>query len=247
MSMSDVEIPEEDSPQAASVCEEPHEAAVEKNRDNDDNDDQAADDRIAEAFRKEFMNAVSERQRKKTAPSQAPTRVPGGKKEEELNGPKLAGSRSARAAMRDNLRHPRVAGTPGRYTTVDTPSSSKPGNQRFTEFGALTEWIDGATIQTTAENGDGEASEDSTGFAWDLYHHTLELFSLLIPLILARPGLCNNREHEKSLKGSLGRLFLWGDGFRGGKLETVLHESENLRESIIESLAAIAKILLFSK
>jgi hypothetical protein len=67
------------------------------------NDDQAADDRIAEEFRREFMDAVSQRQRKKAAPSQPPSRGPGGKKEEELKGPKLGGSRSARAAMRETL------------------------------------------------------------------------------------------------------------------------------------------------
>lgn len=67
------------------------------------NDDQAADDRIAEAFRREFMDAVSQRQRKKTAPVQPPSRTVGGKKEEELKGPKLGGSRSARAAMRETM------------------------------------------------------------------------------------------------------------------------------------------------
>jgi len=67
------------------------------------NDDQAADDRIAEAFKKEFMDSVSQRQKKKAAPPAAPTRTVGGKKEEELKGPKLGGSRSARAAMRETL------------------------------------------------------------------------------------------------------------------------------------------------
>ena len=47
------------------------------------------------------MDAVSERQRKKPVPA-APTRGAGVKKEEELlKGPKLGGSRSARAAMRE--------------------------------------------------------------------------------------------------------------------------------------------------
>ena len=63
--------------------------------------DGEADDQIAEAFRREFMDAVSERQRKKAAPA-PPVRGPGGKKEEEvMKGPKLGGSRSARAAMRE--------------------------------------------------------------------------------------------------------------------------------------------------
>ena len=68
------------------------------------NDDQAADDRIAEAFRKEFMDAVSARQRKKAVPAQPPSRTAAGKKEEEImKGPKLGGSRSARAAMRETM------------------------------------------------------------------------------------------------------------------------------------------------
>ncbi|PVH88362.1 hypothetical protein DL98DRAFT_648503 [Cadophora sp. DSE1049] len=68
------------------------------------NDDQAADDRIAEEFRRDFLDQVSARQRKKAAPAQPPARGPGGKKEEELmKGPKLGGSRSARAAMREAM------------------------------------------------------------------------------------------------------------------------------------------------
>jgi len=68
------------------------------------NDDQAADDRIAEAFRKEFMDAVSARQRKKGVQVQPPSRNVGGKKEEDvMKGPKLGGSRSARAAMRETM------------------------------------------------------------------------------------------------------------------------------------------------
>lgn len=70
------------------------------------NDDQAADDRIAEAFRREFMDAVSQRQRKKVVPAQPPARGPGNKKTEEelMKGPKLGGSRSARAAHMNMLK-----------------------------------------------------------------------------------------------------------------------------------------------
>ncbi|RDL36637.1 uncharacterized protein BP5553_05989 [Venustampulla echinocandica] len=71
---------------------------------NPGDNDQAADDRIAEAFRREFMDAVSARQRKKANPAPPPSRTVAGKKEEELmKGPKLGGSRSARAAMRETM------------------------------------------------------------------------------------------------------------------------------------------------
>ncbi|WEW57949.1 hypothetical protein PRK78_003416 [Emydomyces testavorans] len=58
-------------------------------------DDQAADDRIAEQFRRDFLDAIQSRRRgarsknTKTSKSDAP------------RGPKLGGSRSARAAMRE--------------------------------------------------------------------------------------------------------------------------------------------------
>lgn len=64
--------------------------------------DEAADERIAEKFRREFMDAMAERrnQRRKLP---APPPRPGAKQEEILRGPKLGGSRNARAAMRDLL------------------------------------------------------------------------------------------------------------------------------------------------
>ncbi|PBP22380.1 hypothetical protein BUE80_DR006726 [Diplocarpon rosae] len=44
-------------------------------------------------FRRDFLDAVSQKQRKKSAPSQQTARGPGGKKEEELmKGPKLGGT-----------------------------------------------------------------------------------------------------------------------------------------------------------
>lgn len=62
------------------------------------NDDQAADDRIAEQFRREFMDAISSRRQKA---AQTTKKAPGAKADEKPKGPKLGGSRSARAAMRE--------------------------------------------------------------------------------------------------------------------------------------------------
>ncbi|KAH6854426.1 hepatocellular carcinoma-associated antigen 59-domain-containing protein [Chaetomium sp. MPI-CAGE-AT-0009] len=64
-------------------------------------EDGAADDRIAEEFRREFMDAMAQRNRRRRPAQPA---KPGAKKQEEvLKGPKLGGSRNARAAMRDLL------------------------------------------------------------------------------------------------------------------------------------------------
>ncbi|KAF9876448.1 hypothetical protein CkaCkLH20_05856 [Colletotrichum karsti] len=62
-----------------------------------------ADDRIAEEFRREFMDAMVQRQQKKKATA-PPARVGARKADEDvLRGPKLGGSRNSRAAMRDLL------------------------------------------------------------------------------------------------------------------------------------------------
>jgi hypothetical protein len=66
-----------------------------------DGEDVAADDRIAEEFRREFMEAMAQRNRRRIRPQNAKPAVK--KKEEILRGPKLGGSRNARAAMRDLL------------------------------------------------------------------------------------------------------------------------------------------------
>ncbi|KAL4939645.1 hypothetical protein BDV06DRAFT_33246 [Aspergillus oleicola] len=58
--------------------------------------DQAADDRVAEQFRRDFMDALQSRRR---VARTKPTKQPG--KTEAPKGPKLGGSRSARAAMRE--------------------------------------------------------------------------------------------------------------------------------------------------
>ncbi|KAL1958072.1 hypothetical protein VTO42DRAFT_5112 [Malbranchea cinnamomea] len=68
------------------VYEEPEKPQVD--------DDQAADDRIAEQFKREFLEAIQARRR-------ARARNTKGGKGDAPRGPKLGGSRSARAAMRE--------------------------------------------------------------------------------------------------------------------------------------------------
>ena len=64
-------------------------------------DNQAADDRIADQFRRDFMEAIQNRRR--TMRARAATNKVNKKatKPEASRGPKLGGSRSARAAMRE--------------------------------------------------------------------------------------------------------------------------------------------------
>lgn len=70
-----------------------------------DEDELGADERIAEDFKRDFLEAMSQRRqaRKRTVPTNAPRPGPKKIEGEYLKGPKLGGSRNARAAMRDIL------------------------------------------------------------------------------------------------------------------------------------------------
>lgn len=59
--------------------------------------DLGADERLAEQFRQEFLDAMASR-RQAAKPAKL---KPGQKEEEKLKGPKLGGSRSQRAVMRE--------------------------------------------------------------------------------------------------------------------------------------------------
>ncbi|OAA56580.1 mRNA splicing factor RNA helicase [Niveomyces insectorum RCEF 264] len=61
------------------------------------------DDRIAEQFRREFMEAVAQRMRRKRKPLGPPAKPKVRNEEEILRGPKLGGSRNVRSVMRDKL------------------------------------------------------------------------------------------------------------------------------------------------
>ena len=62
-------------------------------------DDQAADDRIAAQFRRDFVDAIQSRRRVGRTKN---NNNPKAAKPEAPRGPKLGGSRSARAAMRES-------------------------------------------------------------------------------------------------------------------------------------------------
>ena len=111
-------------------------------------------------------------------------------------------------------------------------------------IGKVVEWIDGTTIHrsTDAENGEGATA----GFAWSLYDLNLKLLTKLIPII-ARNIPTISRKDVKALKQSLGNLFLVGDGFRDGRLESVLEESDDLKETLVSSLVEIGRLLISSE
>lgn len=109
--------------------------------------------------------------------------------------------------------------------------------------GKVVEWIDGATIHRSGDPGeDGAAS----GFAWILYDLDLKILTELVPILL-NGFLKSSCKDVKALKQSLGDLFLWGDGFRDGRLEKVVEESEDLEKALVSSLVGLGKLLVSSE
>ena len=85
------------SPPVVEVYDEPAAASAGP---SDDEDAEAADERVAEQFRREFLDA-QQAKRKRQPPAPTTAKGKDAAKESKSKGPKLGGSRSARAAMRE--------------------------------------------------------------------------------------------------------------------------------------------------
>ena len=87
---------------------------AESSSESEDQDDEAADERLAEEFRRDFMEALAARQQRgsNTANNATPGGPTGqaGAKAKAPKGPKLGGSRSARAAMHAKEKEKEKAG-----------------------------------------------------------------------------------------------------------------------------------------
>ncbi|KAJ4551148.1 hypothetical protein HRR93_003670 [Exophiala dermatitidis] len=85
-----------------------------KGLNGDDAEAGDADERLAEQFRQEFMDAMAERHHRHKASGQSKT---AGAAEKEPRGPKLGGSRAARAKMAQMLQQQREQQQPGQSST----------------------------------------------------------------------------------------------------------------------------------
>jgi hypothetical protein len=112
------------------------------------------------------------------------------------------------------------------------------------QIGKVVEWIDGATVDRSTEFDDGKSA--TVGFAWSLYDLNLKLLTKLIPIV-SRDILTISCKDVKALKQSLGNSFLWGDGFHDGGLESILEESDDLKETVVSSLVGIGMLLISSE
>jgi hypothetical protein len=119
----------------------------------------------------------------------------------------------------------------------------------FTRNGeaSLQEWIDGPYIHASVTSRlrlPRATCSDPTrdGITWRLWELCLSLFTTLRPLIIdGTPDI--DAFATVYWKDILGTLFVWGDGFRNGQLDLVLQDSDDLQNTILADLGAIAIIL----
>lgn len=95
--------------------------------------------------------------------------------------------------------------------------------------------ISGLHLRTQASN--------KAGFAEIFYVDCLTFFAALSTKICKTTHTVD----ECSLDEELGRFYLWGESFRDGKLDMILENSPDLKNTVLKFITAVGSILLRSK
>jgi hypothetical protein len=77
--------------------------------------------------------------------------------------------------------------------------------------------------------------------AWQLHQESIGLFVELSGFLA---GSVQLHDYENDLQDDLGRLFLWGESFGGGRLDNILAGSAELRVAVLELSTTISKALI---
>ena len=102
------------------------------------------------------------------------------------------------------------------------------------------EWLDGRSSSAFDKTLKHDDDEDQN-FAARLYSLCLHL---LLSLCQREQNIPSKRQKVSNLKEELGKLYLWGEAFRSGKLDRALEYSDDVRANVLDSLGDIGKILL---
>ena len=110
-----------------------------------------------------------------------------------------------------------------------------------TSLGRLitTEWIDGNSIKRSQPTA-FETDIVNLDFEEELYGTLLAVFAQVCRTHSKTIPLLKQRQNKEAL----GRLHLWGRDFQDGKLACVLAQSDDLRNTVIELLGQVGKVIL---
>jgi hypothetical protein len=101
----------------------------------------------------------------------------------------------------------------------------------------LKSWIDGTVTQQV------DSSAITSGINWQLYDTSLTVLKYLVK----RTGKVPKPWCKYELSHSLTKLFLWAEGYDGGRLDKVIQRSECLGNTILEFLTNIARLVVEGK
>lgn len=122
---------------------------------------------------------------------------------------------------------------------TSTSTTSRHGQKSWTQ-----EWLDSHLHASPGSKGTlPENFVDDQGFATRLY--TLCLY-LLRYLCRQEQNISSKSHHTSALKEELGRLYLWGEAFKDGKLDRALEYCDDVRGNVLDSFRDIGKLLLRS-
>lgn len=79
------------------------------------------------------------------------------------------------------------------------------------------------------------------GIATEIYLACVDLLSTLFQAVKVKHSHARNHPDLVTMRESLTRLYLWGEGMDGGRLELCLEYDEDLRNIVIEQLKIIAR------
>ncbi|MCJ1393645.1 hypothetical protein MMC18_006520 [Xylographa bjoerkii] len=102
-----------------------------------------------------------------------------------------------------------------------------------------TEWIDGNSIKRSQPVASDEDFVN-LDFAEELYGTLLSVFAQICRTCAKTFSSSKQRQNKEAL----GRLHLWGRDFQGGKLACILAQSDDLRDTVIDLLGQIGRVVL---
>jgi hypothetical protein len=109
---------------------------------------------------------------------------------------------------------------------------------RFVESTAeVNDWIEDQQQSSTS---DGCKVNPDVGFASNLFEACLQFFKELSKCYRDSE---HDRAHQNRLRDELAKLILWSDWFEDGKLEYCLQKSQELHDSVVETLHGIGQTL----
>ena len=119
-----------------------------------------------------------------------------------------------------------------------TEAIGKHGSEANDDY--MLQWLAANTVNSDGNHALSTADESNQGFAF----HLLQLCLHALRNVQKKEDDQCPSSSRTILGDCLGTLRLWGDSFGPGELDKALDQSNELKESVLEQLVNIGKVLL---